>query len=241
MEHTPMPVPKDLHLDVLGPRDVFLKEHRRIPKRAFRLALSLVQQRVQVPGLVHHAHSAPAPAESSLDDQGKTNARSGLERFAAIGDGVLSPGQGRHLELLRETTRRHLVPHEFEEFRTRPDKNDAGFGTGPRELGVFGKKTVPGMDHLDAMLLSHGNDSGDVEVRPNGTLALADPIGLVRLEPVHGEPVFLRVDGHRPEPQFGCRAHHADRYLRTVGDKNLGGFAGGRGARVLAHNRDRHL
>ena len=44
MNHIAVLVAENLHLDVLGARNVFFQKHRRIAERAFSLALRLVQQ-----------------------------------------------------------------------------------------------------------------------------------------------------------------------------------------------------
>ena len=68
MQNVAVLVTQNLHFDVLGARHVFLEEHRRVAKGAIGLAAGFIEQPLQILGLVHHAHTAPATAEGRLDD-----------------------------------------------------------------------------------------------------------------------------------------------------------------------------
>ena len=70
-------VAEDLHLDVLGARDVFLEEHCRVAEGAPGLGLGLIEEVVEVAGLQHDAHAAAAAAERGLDDQRKSDLAGG--------------------------------------------------------------------------------------------------------------------------------------------------------------------
>ncbi len=50
MHHVAVLVAENLHLDVLGARNVFFQKHRRIAERAARLALRLIQQIREIAG-----------------------------------------------------------------------------------------------------------------------------------------------------------------------------------------------
>jgi hypothetical protein len=67
VDYVAMLVTKDLHLDVFGARDVFLKEYCWIAKGAARLGLRFVEQVREIARLVHDPHSASAAAFAALD------------------------------------------------------------------------------------------------------------------------------------------------------------------------------
>jgi hypothetical protein len=75
------------------------------------------------------------------------------------------------------------------------------------------------MDRVDLHPLGEVDDSLDVEIRGDGTLALADLVGLVGLEPVEAEAVFPRVHRDRRDAELGGRAHDADGDLGPVRDQ----------------------
>ena len=66
-----------------------------------------------------------------------------------------------------------------------------------------------------------GDDAGDVEVGADRLAGLADAIGLVGLEAVQGEAVFVRVDGDGADAEFVGRAKDANGDLAAVGDEQL--------------------
>jgi hypothetical protein len=77
------------------------------------------------------------------------------------------------------------------------------------------------MDRVRAGFLGHADDLGDGEIGRDRAQPLADPVGLVRLEPVQAQLVFLGIDGHRLLAQLVRRAHHANGDFAPVRDKNL--------------------
>ena len=65
------------------------------------------------------------------------------------------------------------------------------------------------------------DDAGDVEVRPDRAFARADLIGLVGLEAVQGEAVFLRIDGDRAQAEFVRRAEDANGDFAAIGSEQF--------------------
>src|SRR5258705_13754098 len=58
------------------------------------------------------------------------------------------------------------------------------------------------MNSVDTFLLRKCNDSRDVQIGLDGTLAGANLVGFVSLEAMQGEPVFLRIDGYGAKAEF---------------------------------------
>ena len=84
------------------------------------------------------------------------------------------------------------------------------------------------MDEGDALLLRDVDDALDVEVSADGTLFLAEAVGLVRLEAVAGEAVFLGVDRDGSQSQFGGGAEDPDGDLASVHGHQFFGLFGHR-------------
>ncbi len=97
------------------------------------------------------------------------------------------------------------------------------------------------MDGVDVLFLRHRNDSLDVEIGSDGTLAGADQIRLIRLEAVDAEAVLLRIHGHSAESQFGGGAKDADGDFRPVGGhqpaERTDGLGRRRGGGTMRHTR----
>jgi len=86
---------------------------------------------------------------------------------------------------------------------------------------------------IDVVLLADAHDVGDVQVRPQRRLALADLVRLVRREAVLGERILGAVDGARADAELGARAEDADGDLAAVGDQELLELGVGRGDLVV--------
>ena len=77
------------------------------------------------------------------------------------------------------------------------------------------------MDGVDLVLPGQGDDAGDVEIGADRLAGLADAVGLVGLEAVQGEAVFVRIDGDRADAQLVGGAEDANGDLAAVGDQQL--------------------
>ena len=77
------------------------------------------------------------------------------------------------------------------------------------------------MDEVHTLLLRHRHDALDVEIRGDRPLALADEIRLVRLEAMHAQPIFLRVDRDGAQPLFRSRAKNTDGDLAAIGNEKF--------------------
>ena len=65
--------------------------------------------------------------------------------------------------------------------------------------------------------LATRNNLVDGQIGFDRALALADLIGLVRLEAMEGEFVLFRIDRDGGDAELGRRTEHADRDLGTIG------------------------
>jgi hypothetical protein len=77
------------------------------------------------------------------------------------------------------------------------------------------------VDRIRPGHLGHADDLGDREVGTHRRQALADPVGLIRLEAVEAKLVFLGVDGDGLLAHLVGGAHDADGDLAPVGDQDL--------------------
>ena len=124
-------------------------------------------------------------------------------------------------------TRGGFVAHLGQNIRRRSDKNNASIAARLRKAGVFAEKTVARMDAPHALGLGQRDDAGNVEVSGDGAFALADKVGLVRLEAVHAETVFLGVNGYGAVAEFRGAAKDAHGDFTAIGNEDF--FRGGHG------------
>src|SRR5207248_3354250 len=114
-----------------------------------------------------------------------------------------------------------LVPELVEDLRPRADEPDPRRGALPGETRVLGKEAVARVDGIDIHVAGQLHDARDVEVGPDRLARLADDVRLVRLEPVQGEAVLVRVNRDRADAQFVRRAEHPDGDLAAVGHEQF--------------------
>jgi hypothetical protein len=70
-------------------------------------------------------------------------------------------------------------------------------------------------------LLCQLDDRLDIQVAPDRLAGPAHLISLIGLEAMRREPVLVRVDRHRPNPQLVSRAEDPDCNLTTIGRHQL--------------------
>ncbi len=153
--------------------------------------------------------------------------------LGGIGQGAFEAGDDWHARARRQAARRRLVPQHVQQIGARSDERDPGRLAGARQRGVLRQEPVAGMDEPDALFLRQGHDTGHVEVGLDRSLALADLVGLVGLEPVQAERILFRKHRHRAQAQLRGRAHDADGNLPPIECKQF--VHGQRLARTLHH------
>ena len=175
VDHVAVFVAENLHLDVLGARDVAFQEHRRIAEGAPGLALRLVEQTRQIARLVHHAHAAAAAAERRLDDERKTDfawrSSSASSRSSTASSVPGSVGTPTFCARARAAV---LSPISSSNSARGPDKRDARLRAGPGELGILGQESVARMDQVHALFLGQRDDARDIQIGADRAFAFAD-------------------------------------------------------------------
>ena len=215
-------VAEELHLDVAGPGDVLLEEHVGDAEGRAGLAAGLVEGLVELVGGGGDAHAPAAAAHGRLDDDRDSRACwPGPGPRRCRGPALSLPGRTGTPACLGDAPGHDLVAELFEDLGARADEDEAGLPAGPGECRVLGQEAVAGMDGIDLVLAGQGDDAVDVEIGADRLARLADAVGLVRLEAVQGEAVFVGVDGDRADAQLVGGAEDADGDLAAVGDQQL--------------------
>ena len=217
MQQIAVMIAQDLNLDVAGAGDVFFEEYGGVAECRERFVLRFLQARVEIGGLAHHAHPSPSAAHGGFDDDRVADVLSELAGFSRGFDGRFRSGQNRHSGGSGQTAGGRLVAEKFEQFGRWADEGDTGLGAGTREAGVLRQEAVSGMDGVNLALDGQGDDARDVEIGFDGGLAFADQVGLVGLETVQAEAIFLGIDGDGTQVQLGGGAKDADGDLAAVG------------------------
>ena len=221
VDHVALAVGEDLHLDVPRLDDRLLDEHGRVAERGVALAHAGLDRLAQVPGVVDPAHAAAAATGDRLHEQRVAHPLAGRDQLVGVG-GRVHALERRDAGGLGGGDRPRLVAGQGQHVGGRADERDARVGAGLGERRVLGEEAVAGVDRVDAGPHRHLDDAVGVEVRADRVAALADLVGLVRLEPVLGAPVLVREDGDGPAADLVRRTEGADGDLSAVGHEHLG-------------------
>ena len=110
--------------------------------------------------------------------------------------------------------------HQPDDIRSRPDELDVAGFADFREVGVFRKQAIAGMDGVDVRDFGSADDGGNVQITQR-QLRRADADRFVGKAHVQRIPVGLAVDRDRADAEFLARADHAQRNLAAIRYQNL--------------------
>ncbi len=72
------------------------------------------------------------------------------------------------------------------------------------------------MNKIDVLFFGQRDDAFDVQISGDRSFSLTNQVSLVGLEPMHGQPVFLRINRNRPQTKLGRGTKQANGYLAPV-------------------------
>ena len=222
-----MAVAQDLDFDVPRAADVALQKDRVVAEGRAASRLRLVaavrrdRRRVRTTRMPR-----PPPPKAALMMSGKPISAAtpcGLVERPSTGSSV--PGTTGTPAFCARRRAAVLSPSRSSRSALGPTKVMPARVAGAGRSRILRKESVAGMDRVDALLRGPGHDALDVEVGLHRTLALADQVGFVRLEPVQAKAVFLRIDGDGAQPQFVGRAQDANGDFAAIQGKQFFHFA----------------
>ena len=221
MDDVAVSVGQNLHLDVFGLLKKFFDEDTVVPEGFGGLAFHQVEGGDHFLLAVAAAHAAAAAAGCRLEHNGEAvfpglfqGFLAAFERLGAAGDDGYPAADGRFFG-------GKLVAHLGKHMGRRADKHDAVFFAGLGKSGVFGQKSVTGMDSVHITAFGQVDNGGNVQIgtkRPEGVGHL---IGFVRLSAEEAVGILFGIHGHRADIEVRAGAEHADGNFAAVGHQNL--------------------
>ena len=216
-----MGISQQLHLDVPGPFDELFDKDAGAAEGGLAFPLGTLEGSGKFVLAADNPHAPAAAAMGGLEDHRIAEAVGNGEGVVEALDRLGRAGQNRHPGPLGQVAGGGLVAEIFQQFHPRPDKDDAGLATGPGKLGVLRQEAIAGVNGIDIVGPGKGHDALNVEVAAQRLTRLADQVGLVGLEAVQREAVFVSVNGDCPHAQFMGRAKDADGDFTAIGDEEL--------------------
>ena len=215
-----MPVCQKLNFDMAGLGEILFQIDLVVAERGLGFGagrLDLAGQFLRRPG---DLHAATAAAGRGLDQHRIADLGGNLRRRFDVADRAVGTRHHRYPERPRRLLRLHLVAHQSDMRRRRPDEGKAVLFDHLREGGVFGQKADPGVN---------GIGSGDRRGREYGRhvqVALGrgrrpDADRLVGQTHVHRIGIGRRVHGHRMDAHLAACPVDAQGDLAAIGDQNL--------------------
>src|SRR5579884_1208173 len=195
MDEVAVTITQELHFEMAGAGDEFFQEHIGNTEGGSSLAAGLIQSVIELFGAGSHTHAAPAAAHRRLDYHRKTELLGHLIGLFVALDGRAA-GQHWHAGFLGEIAGHHLIAELFEDWNAWPNEGQSTLVAGAGEVSVFRKESVSGVDRIDFMLASQGNDAGDVEIGSDRFARMVDAIGFVRFEAMQGKAILVRINRH---------------------------------------------
>ena len=213
-------VAQHLHFHMAGAAHEFFEIDLVVTEGAAGFAAGHFHGRAEIGFGLDHAHAAATAAPAGLEHHRVADFGCGdLGLGEVIGQGI-GGGHHRYAGAFGEMTGGDLVAETAHGIGAGADEADAGLGAGVGEVRVLGEQAVTGVNRIHMRLFGHADDVVDVEVGRDRALAFAHQVGLVGLEAVQREAVFLGVDRHGADIHLAGGAEHANGDLGSVGDED---------------------
>ena len=218
MNHIALAVGNKLELDVVRVLYEFLDVDRGIAESFLRLGACAMETFDQGDFVVRDAHAASAAARHGLDHHGETDLAGDAQRLTFCLHDAVAAGGDRHPGLDRLLARHVFVAHQADGLGGRADEFDFATGADLGEVGVFGEKSVAGMNGVRIGDFGRADDAVNLEIALR-TRGRADANGLVGKLDMEGLDVGLRVNGDAADAEFLAGPDDAQGDLAAVGNE----------------------
>src|ERR1700678_3957474 len=186
--------------------------------RSFGLRLAI--ERWQFLFIAHNTHPAPSSACRGFEDDRKFDLPGPLERFAFGGDYPVGPRKNRHSMLFHGGARFFLFAHQPYDVRRRPNELYVTGFAHFREISVFRKQAVAGMDRVHIGDFGGANHCWNIEIALR-QLRRTNANRLVGKADVQRVPIRLAVDRHRADAELFACANDAQSNLAAIRYQNF--------------------
>ena len=220
MDHVPVRVGEDLHLDVPRILEVPLDVDGGIGEVLLTLSGRGLERALGVARPTDELHPLAATPGRGLDDERVADLGAELGDLLRGTDRVDGPGNDRHARVAHHLAGGSLRPHQLDRRGRGADPRQPRLLHHPREGRVLGEEPVPGVDRLRAAAERGLDEHVPTEVALRGRTG-PDEVRLVGRPDVRAPPVGLRVDGHTADPELAQRPEDADRDLAAIGHEHL--------------------
>ena len=214
------PVSQHLEFDVVRLFDKPFDVDGIVAERSHRLGTGSLKSFAHVRFPPHQPHTLSASALRRLQHHRKTDPAAHLDGLISRHKILLRAGHYGNPGFDHRAARRNLIAHQLDRFGRGADKNYSCFTALAGERGVFGQKTVTGMDRVGTASAGHLQNPVPVQV---ALLRSGAPytISLIGIENMPRSPVRLGKDRYGNDPHFPAGTHHPQSDLPAIGNQYL--------------------
>ena len=214
-------ITENLYLDVLRIHDTFFHIHLIAAESHFRFRLRAVIRLLQIFHAVHIPHTPSAAAIDRFNHDRETVFLGKSSDLIKAFHSTVCAGNHGNLRLFRLDTGIYLVTEHDQMFHTRPDENKSFFLTAFRQLRIFRKKSVAGMDSIHMMLLTDTDNILYIQVSINRLISFPYQVRFISTVPVKRQYILFGINSHRPDAQLIAGTEHTDSDLAPVSYQDL--------------------
>ena len=218
-------ITENLHLDVLRIHDTFFHIHLIAAESHFRFRLRAVIRLLQIFHAIHIPHTPSAAAIDRFNHDRETVFLGKSSDLIKAFHSTVCAGNHGNLRLFRLDTGIHFITEHDQMFHTRPDENKAFLFTAFRQLRIFRKESVTGMNCVHMMLLTDTDDILYIQVSINRFVPFPHQVRFVSTVPMKGQYIFFGINSHRPDAQLIAGTEYTDGDLASVGHQDLPDFS----------------
>ena len=216
MCHISVLIGQDLDFDVLGIDQEFLHEDVAVAEGLECFGFDQVKVDADFFDSIAASHASSAAAGSCFENDRETEFHRQLLGFFTALERLLGSGSGRYIAVQRHLLGTELVAHHIQDLGSGSDEFDAGLFAGAREITVFGKKSVSGVDRVTLMHDRQLDDPGDVQISAERAFILADQVRLIRCRTESRVSILIGIDRNSLQAKIVTGAEDTHRDLTAV-------------------------
>ena len=210
-------VGKDLDFDVARLFKIFFQIEAGVAEGVEGFGGSIAPSGGEVGIAGDHPHAFSTAAGNGFEENRVAHRLRESLGFFRFFDGVVGAGDGGNVAAASELAAGGFRAERFHGFGGGADENDAGLFASARERGIFGEKTIAGVDGVAV------GAAGDVDYFIDAQIAFAgrrgaDGIGFIGEANVKGGAVGFAENGDGADAEFAAGAEDANGDFAAIGD-----------------------
>ncbi|CDC28151.1 choline dehydrogenase [Firmicutes bacterium CAG:466] len=214
-------VTQNLYFNVFGVTEIFFNENFIVTEGFFRFVSCFIKFLRHFFRAVDDTHTTSAATIAGFQHNGVANSFRYFHNFVQASDGMVNTRDDGYITFNSHLFRGDFVPHGIHNIHIRADESDTSLVTCFYKSRVFGKKTVTGVDGVNAFCLCNVDDITNIQICVDGTLFRIEHICFVCFGTEQRVFIFFRENTNCLNTQFIQGTVHTNGNFATVGNQHL--------------------